>query len=91
MKQSRELAEALADKLDLPGELLPGTGSVTLSGGRRALIEGQKGILAYSPECVVVSLGRQKLSLVGEGLSIRAMCGDRLLISGKIMRAEMEE
>ena len=91
MKGSRELASALADKLDLPGELIPGTGCVTLCGGQRALIEGQRGILAYSPECLVVSLGRQKLCLMGSGLCIRAMCGDRLVVGGKIQRAEMEE
>ena len=91
MKGNREWAASLADKLDLPGELLPGTGCVTLSGDRRALIEGQKGILAYSPECVVLRLGRQKLSLLGRDLTIRALCGDRMLICGKIQRAELEE
>lgn len=90
MKESREWTAVLADKLDLPGELMPGMGCVTLSGDRRALIEGQQGILVYSPECVVLRLGRQKLSLLGEGLSIRALWGDRLLICGKIRRAELE-
>ena len=91
MKESREWAAALADKLDLPGELLPGEGCVTLSGGRQALIEGQQGILAYSPECVVLRLGRQKLSLLGQDLRIRALSGDRLVICGSIQRAEWEE
>ena len=90
MKQSRELADALAEKLELPGGILPGAGSVPLSGGRQALIEGQRGVLAYSPECVVVRLGRQKLSLYGTELRIWAMSGDRLLISGRVQRAEME-
>ena len=73
MKASRELADAFADKLDLPGEL--SAGCLTLCGGR---------------QCLVVSLGRQRLSLLGADLRIRAMSRDRLLVSGRIQRVEME-
>ena len=88
MKASRELADAFADKLDLPGEL--SAGCLTLCGGRQALIEGHRGLLAFSPECLVVSLGRQRLRLLGADLRIRAMSRDRLLVSGRIQRVEME-
>ena len=87
MKASRELADAFADKLDLPGEL--SAGCLTLCGGRQALIEGHRGLLAFSPECLVVRMGRQRLSLLGTGLHIRAMSGDRLLVCGRIQSVEM--
>ena len=90
MKASRELADAFADKLDLPGEQPAGAGCLTLCGDRQALIEGHRGLLAFSPECLVVSLGRQRLSLLGADLRIRAMSRDRLLVSGRIQRMEME-
>lgn len=89
MRVSRELADAFADKLDLPGELPPGAGCLTLCGGRQALIEGHRGLLAFSPECLVVRMGRQRLSLLGTELHIRAMSGDRLLVCGRIQSVEM--
>ena len=90
MKASRELADAFADKLDLPGELPAGAGCLTLCGDRQALIEGHRGLLAFSPECLVVRMGRQRLSLLGSELRIRSMSGDRLLASGRIQSVEME-
>ena len=90
MRVSSELADAFADKLDLPGELPPGAGCLTLCGGRQALIEGHRGLLAFSPECLVVRMGRQRLTLLGDELRIRAMSDDRLLVSGRIQSVEME-
>ena len=90
MKASRELADAFADKLDLPGELPAGAGCLTLCGDRQALIAGHRGLLAFSPVCLVVRMGRQRLSLLGSELRIRSMSGDRLLVSGRIQSVEME-
>lgn len=90
MKTVRELPAALAERLTLPEELFPGGGRLTLSGGRQALIEGQRGILEYTPERLVVSFGREKLSLSGDGLKLQAMNAGELLVSGRIRTAEWE-
>ena len=88
MKTVRELPAALAERLELPEELFPGGGKLTLSGGRQALIEGQRGILEYTPERIVVSFGREKLSLSGDGLKLQAMNAGELLVTGRIRTAE---
>jgi sporulation protein YqfC len=90
LKTVRELPAALAECLTLPEELFPGGGRLTLSGGRQALIEGQRGILEYTPERLVVSFGREKLSLSGDGLKLQAMNAGELLVSGRIRTAEWE-
>ena len=90
MKTVRELPAALAERLTLPEELFPGGGRLTLSGGRQALIEGQRGILEYTPERLVVSFGREKLILSGDGLKLQAMNAGELLVSGRIRTAEWE-
>ena len=90
MKTGRELPAALAERLALPEEILPGVGRLTLSGGRQALIEGQRGILEYTPERIVVSFGREKLSLSGDNLCLCAMNAGELLVSGRIRTAEWE-
>ena len=84
----REFPADLAERLELPGELQPGTGRLTLSGGRRALVEGQRGILEYTAERIVVSFGREKLSLMGDGLRLSAMNAGELLIHGRIRSVE---
>ena len=88
MKSVRELPVELAERLTLPGELIPGQGKLTLNGGRQALVEGQRGLLEYTAERIVVSFGREKLALMGDGLTIRAMNAGELLISGRIRTAE---
>lgn len=90
MREFRELPFDLAERLELPGELLPGAGRLTLSAGRRAVIEGGRGVLEYSPEAVTISLGREKLRLSGEGLILRAMDNRELLITGRILNVEWE-
>ena len=88
MKGSRFLPAALAERLGLPEEILPGGGRLTLCGGRQALIEGQRGILEYSPDRIVISFGREKLSLTGDSLLLRAMNAGELLVTGRIRAAE---
>ena len=88
MNKLRELPAELCDRLELPAEIVPGVGSVTVSGGRRALIEGHRGILAYTQEQLTVSFGRQRLTLGGSGLRLEAMNERELLVTGKIRTAE---
>ena len=90
LKGSRFLPAALSERLGLPNEIVPGGGRLTLSGGRQALIEGQRGILEYSGERIVISFGREKLSLTGDGLYLRAMNTEELLVTGRIRTAEWE-
>ena len=88
MKGSRFLPAALAERLGLPNEIVPGGGRLTLSGGRQALIEGYRGLLEYTPDRIVVSFGREKLSLAGDNLRLQAMNAGELLITGRIREAE---
>lgn len=88
LKADRGLPAALVERLELPGELLPGRGRVTLCGGRQALIEGHRVLLEYTTERIVVSFGREKLTLAGDGLSLRAMNAGELLVTGRIRAVE---
>ena len=85
-----QLPADLAERLELPAEILPGSGCLTLSGGRRTLVEGHRGILEYTGQRITVSFGRQKLSLSGDSLQLRAMNAGELLVVGRIRTAEWE-
>ncbi len=84
MKKKHDALPALADRLELPEEALTGAGKLTVTAGRRALIENHKGILEYSPERISVSFGRESLNFYGQELRIVAMNRRELLIAGKL-------
>ena len=84
------LAQALAERLELPAEAVPGSAKLSVVGGRCALIENHRGILAYSPEQIVVSTGRGRICLNGAELRLSAMNRDELLIQGKLQSVEWE-
>ena len=85
MKKKRSVLPSLADRLELPEEALSGAAKLTVTADRRALIENHRGILAYSSDCVVVSLGDRQLSLCGRELRIRAMNRREVLVSGELL------
>lgn len=47
MKKLRELPYELADKLELPEDVLLGSAKLTVTGGRSAVIENHRGVLEY--------------------------------------------
>ena len=88
MGAGRGLPAALAERLELPEEIMPGSGRLTLCAGRQALIEGYRGLLEYTPDRIVVSFGREKLSLAGDNLRLQAMNAGEHLVMGRIRAAE---
>ncbi len=90
MKRIKSLPLELAEKMELPGEILPGTASVRVIGGRKALVEGHRGILEYSSERIVLALRKGRISINGSGLSIEAMNGGELLAAGRIESVEWQ-
>ena len=88
MKKLKDLPIELAEKLKVPGEILPGLGSISVVGGRNALVEDHRGIIEYSDDRIVLALSRGKLCIAGSGLQLRAMNGGELLISGRIQSVE---
>lgn len=90
MKRIKELPVELADRLALPEDALLGSTKLTVTGGRRALVENHRGVLDYGSERVVISAGRSKLNINGTELCLSAMNKQELLISGRIQSVEWE-
>ena len=61
MKKLRELPYELADKLELPEDVLLGSAKLTVTGGRSAVIENHRGVLEYTAERIVVAVPRGKV------------------------------
>ena len=74
----------LWDRLDLPGESLPGQVVVEITGENRVLIEHHCGVREYSRERIGVTVKYGMLQVCGSCLELRCMTKEQLVISGKI-------
>lgn len=88
MKTIKELPLDLAEKLELPMEILPGAGRISITGGRQAYVEDHRGIVEYSEDRVVLALKRGKIIINGAGMRLSAMNGSELIVSGRIESVE---
>ena len=88
MKKLRELPYELADKLELPEDVLLGSAKLTVTGGRSAVIENHRGVLEYTAERIVVAVPRGKVCRDGTGLRLKAMNKNELLVGGRIRTIE---
>lgn len=83
--------EKLASRLDLPAEVIANAPKVTVTGTGRALIENHKGILSYTETEVEVGGGKgARVRIRGEGLLLRAMDSEMLLVTGTIFGIDVE-
>ena len=80
MKDRRDLWE----RLDLPGETLPGQVLVEISGDNRVLIEHHRGVREYSRERIGVNVKFGQLQICGSCLELRCMTREQLVICGRI-------
>ena len=84
-----KLLERLMARLDLPPEA-EGAIRVTLSGQREVRIEHHRGLLAYSQRETEISGGSVRVRIRGDGLLLRAMTAEELLITGTVFGVDIE-
>lgn len=74
----------LWERLDLPGEPVPGQPLVEVSGDCRVLIEGHRGVREYSRERIGVRVNYGLVQVCGSALELRCMTREQLVICGRI-------
>ncbi len=85
MSKAERCVRGLEEKLsELEGD------GVSVMSGRRLYLNGHKGIIELSSECIEVGLRRGKLSIRGSDLALQAMNDRELIITGRIGSAEWE-
>ena len=90
LKALTERVERLSDAAGLPPEVLTGQLKLTVTGGRRAVLENHRGILSFGSELICVAAKNGRVVLRGDGLNITAMSAQWLVIGGKIHSVEWE-
>lgn len=79
-----EMMRKWMDRADLPGEPIPGSPLVELSGDNRVLIENHRGVMEYSPNRIGIRVRYGQVRICGYALELSHMTRDRLVISGRI-------
>lgn len=74
----------MADHAELTDEVLPGQPVVELLGEGRVLVEGHKGVAAYSDQEIVVKTKLGVVKIAGCNLKLTNMCTHRLVITGSV-------
>lgn len=59
-----------------------------LTGNRQAIVDCAVGIKEYTGECVKLDLGNIFMLFSGCNLTIRALCDDKIIVEGEIMRID---
>ncbi|OUN03337.1 sporulation protein [Flavonifractor sp. An92] len=89
-KRKRDILEQTAETFDLPGDLVAGLPRIEVVGDREVRMSHHRGILAYGSQAIHISGGKLIVKVRGEGLELRSMNADELLITGQIQALELE-
>ena len=88
MSRVKRTVEELAQRLDIPGEALPGGVKLSIVDMRRVLIENHRGIMSYSEELIEIATAKGRIALRGDGMTLEAMNSGDILIVGKVASVE---
>lgn len=90
-KQTTEsFVEKINKTLDISPEVLPSGTLVSISGRQSVRVEGRVKILLYSPNKIVLSLGKETLCIIGERLLCSSYHGRELTLMGYISSVSFE-
>lgn len=82
--------DELVERFDLPAETAAGAPKITVTGRGRVVIENHRGLLEYSGTLIEVGAGHGCVRVRGEGLLLRAMDSEVLIISGNVFGVDLE-
>lgn len=85
-----KIFEDISERFDLPADAAAGLPRVTVIGDRQVLVENHRGLLEYSGEIVELAGGRLRVRIRGEGLYLKAMDPEMILVGGQIFGVDME-
>ena len=88
LKKGKSLAADLSERLQLPEEALFGAAKLSVTAGRRILIENHCGIMAYGREYIAVRIKGGQIGIRGDELRLLAISGKELLIGGSVRNIE---
>ncbi|MDO4332055.1 MAG: YabP/YqfC family sporulation protein [Eubacteriales bacterium] len=80
-KRAKEL---IVDSLKLPRDMMMGASIVTVMGADQVLVENYRGILEYTPDCIMLQGKACRIAICGQCLRIVYYTNEDMKIEGKI-------
>ena len=87
MKKENLFVKA-SEMFNVPADTKGGLLHTEIEGSRAVFFENHKGIISLGEEEIEINSGEGRVSVVGQRLSVAAMNGDEIRITGKIEKIE---
>jgi len=87
-EQKINLKEKMAELLELPKEIVLDLPKITMFGNKNLIVENYKGIIEYDNSRIRVNTGKGIIRVTGEGLIIKEITSEDLMIDGEILSLE---
>ena len=84
MERVKHLMQKLAEAADLTAEPVPGVPVIEVAGESRVIIEGHRGVTAYSNSQICIRVSYGLVTVCGSSLTIAKMSKQQLAICGRI-------
>lgn len=82
------LRKNMTEALELPKEIMLNLPLISLVGREEVTIENYKGILEYGAETVRIGTAAGILHLAGQGLCLKQLSAECMVVTGKLERIE---
>ncbi len=83
------IKEKLAERLELPENILSDEPYIELWAGKKARVENHRGIAVYSPQLIEIRTAGGGVRLKGSELRIDSLISEEIVITGIIVSAEI--
>ncbi len=75
--------ETIAEKLDLPRDVMLNLPKITVTGNNEIVVENHKGVILFEEKEIKINSSVGVISISGSGFEILFMGGSTLTVSGK--------
>jgi sporulation protein YqfC len=75
--------ETIAEKLDLPRDVMLNIPKITVTGNNEVVVENHKGVILFEEKEIKINSNVGVISVYGSGFEILFMGGSTLTVSGK--------
>lgn len=86
----RKLRQELSEILELPLDVSMDLPKVTIVGDLGVLIQNHRGLIQYSPEKIVIGVGKGQIAILGRSLQIEEVSKEDMIVRGTLGSVQME-
>ena len=86
----RKLRQELSEILELPLDVSLDLPKVTIVGDLGVLIQNHRGLILYSPERIVIGVGKGQIAILGQSLEIEEVSKEDMIVRGTLGSVQME-